>query len=250
MKTLRRTAINSVRRWANFRGIEVVPLWKIPELPLANHLREIFKEYHIDTVLDVGANKGQYRDMLRNDVGFEGKILSFEPVSKYAKMIKSRSQSDKSWKVYEFALGSTPGSAKINVMESPGLNSFLSPRTDEVPGFWKENPIVQEETVQIRTLDDVLAQEGIDCSKQGVYLKLDTQGFDLEVVKGGPVTLKHIKAMQTEASVRPIYSGMPTYLEAINNITECGFNLSSMFPVTYDGKLRVIELDCVFVRGD
>jgi FkbM family methyltransferase len=222
----------------------------MPDAPLANHLRKLFMVHKIDLVIDVGANQGQYHDLLRDEIDFKGEILSFEPVNKYAAMISSRAANDKAWRIFAFALGSATGSAKINVMESPGLNSFLSPRTDAVPHFWKENPIIQEETVQIRTLDDVLAQEGIDCSKRSVYLKLDTQGFDLEVIKGAAATLTNVRALQTEASVRPIYGGMPTYLDAISNLNERGFELSSMFPVSYDYKLRVIEFDCVFVKGD
>jgi FkbM family methyltransferase len=245
---MRKAAIESLRKFANSRGVELIQQWKVPELPLVNHLKAIFDKFKIDTVIDVGANQGQYHDMIRDDVGYSGLMLSFEPVSKYAKIIQGRAESDQKWKIFHCALGSAPGTAKINVMNSPGLNSFLAPKEDAVPGFWKGDPVVYEEEVEIRTLDDVLAAEGIDCSKRSVYLKIDTQGFDMEVIKGGPQSLAHVKAMQTEASVRPIYENMPTYLEAIETITGRGFDLSSMFPVTYDGHLRAIEFDCIFTR--
>lgn len=62
-------------------GYEVTPAWKVPSKPLVDHLKAVFRVYSIDTVLDVGANLGQFRSMLWEDVGFKGRIVSFEPVS-------------------------------------------------------------------------------------------------------------------------------------------------------------------------
>ena len=233
---------------ANARGYQLIPFWKVHDLPLANHLRTVFAQYAIDIVLDVGANKGQYHDFLRQDVGFKGRIISFEPVAKYANLLRARLGEDDGWMVNHFALGSEAGEAEINVTQSPGLNSFLAARTDIVEGYWKDDAIVGVEKVQIRTLDEVLVEMGIDCAQAGVYLKLDTQGFDLEVIKGGRAAMAHIRALQSEASVRPIYQGMPTYTETISALSDNGFELSGMFPVTHDKSLRLIELDFVFVN--
>ncbi|MES2050201.1 MAG: FkbM family methyltransferase [Pseudomonadota bacterium] len=249
MSAIRKLVVDSVKRMADSAGVAVVPHWRMRDLPLANYLRQILLQYDIEIVIDVGANQGQYHDLLRDEVGFKGQILSFEPVQKYVAMLSEKAREDKAWRIYDFALGASSGSAKINVATSAGLDSFLSPRIDAVPHFWKDNPISHEETAQIRTLDDVLQQAGIDCGKQGVYLKLDTQGFDLEVLKGAPIALEQIKALQTEASVRPIYYGMPTYLETLSCLNERGFDLSAMFPISYDDMLRVIELDCIFINA-
>lgn len=239
----------SIFKLAKRRGYDVIPFWKMDEIPLANHLRKTFDVYHIDIVIDVGANKGQYRDTLRNEVGFSGAILSFEPVSKYFEFLRKRSSNDKNWKVFNCALGSVQGEAEINVTQSPGLNSFLPIRTDVVKGFWKENPITGVEKVQIQTLDTMLKEANVDCSTVPVYLKLDTQGFDLEVIKGAVKTLEHIRALQTEASIQPIYQGMPSYLETIRMMNENNFDLSGIFPVTRDDWLRLIELDCIFINS-
>lgn len=248
MKNLRNITIDSVKKMAQLAGVEITQHWKLHELPLVHHLRRVVDLYRIETIIDVGANQGQYHDLLRDDVGFSGQIYSFEPVSKYADFLIERARHDPKWKIFKCALGSAAGHADINVTHSPGLNSFLLPKTDAVPGFWKANPISYEETVEIRTLDAVFEAEGIDCSKVRTYLKLDTQGFDLEVMKGGKKSLMQIAAMQTEASVRPIYENMPTYLEAIECVNGYGFELCSMFPVTYDDALRAIEFDCLFIN--
>ena len=152
------------------------------------------------------------------------------------------------WTVFSYALGAAQGEAEINVTQSPGLNSFLPIRTDAVDGYWKQGAVIAKEKVQISTLDAALTAAGIDCVQSRVYLKLDTQGFDLEVLKGGVQSLPHLCALQTEASILPLYKHMPTYLESIETMTHYGFALSGMFPVTHDDNLRLVEMDMVFVR--
>jgi FkbM family methyltransferase len=234
---------------AKHRGYEVIPFWKMHEISLVNHLRKVLELYNVKVVIDVGANKGQFHDLLRQDIGFRGQILSFEPVSRYYDLLMTQSSKDSAWKIFNFALGSERGEAEINVTQSPGLNSFLAPRNDVVDGYWQEGSILGVEMVQIKTLDEVLAVVGLDCSTTNVYLKLDTQGFDLEVLKGAKESLPKICGLQTEASIRPIYEGMPTYIEVVNFLTQAGFDISGMFPVTHDDSLRVIEFDFLFVNG-
>lgn len=248
MSRFRKYALRALQGVADKAGYLLVPAWKTRDLPLVTHLRDVFARLEVHTVIDVGGNMGQFRDLLRNDVGFTGQIYSFEPVSKYALMIAARSRNDPKWKVFDFALGSSNATSTINVTHSPGLNSFLHPKRDAVPGYWSDSPISSEETVQIRTLDEVVRTEGLSFVSGGTYLKLDTQGFDLEVLKGAELTLKKVCALQTEASVRPIYELMPNYMETIATIEAYGFDVSSLFPVTYDDSLRAIEFDCLFIN--
>lgn len=233
---------------ARARGYEIIPYWKMDEVPLVRHLRDLFEKYRIELVVDVGANMGQYHDLLREEVGFKGTILSFEPVKKYYDMLCKRADVDPQWRIFPCALGSAAGHAEINVTRSPGLNSFLAARTDVVEGYWASDALLGVETVEIRTLDRALSEAAINCAAMGVYVKLDTQGFDLEVIKGAELSLPFIRALQTEASLRPIYQGMPTYEETSATLSRCGFDISGMFPVTRDDHLRLIELDLVYIN--
>lgn len=150
--------------------------------------------------------------------------------------------------MHSFALGREAGEAKINVTKSPGLNSFLPPRTDEVRDFWAADEVTHQELVKIRTLDQVLPECGVDCTRDRVYLKLDTQGFDVEVLNGGMKSLPSVCALQTEASIKPIYETMPNYLDSLSALSGQGFEVSGFFPVTLDERLRLIEFDCVMVN--
>lgn len=233
---------------ANSMGFDFVAKWKMPHLPLARHLTSLFELYEVDCVFDVGANVGQYRDFLRDICGFDGWILSFEPVRAHSEQLATRAKSDSRWRIFDFALGSESGERKINVTKWPSLESFLAPRSDIVKSFWGRDSIVSEETVKIVRLDQILdglkSEIGFACP----YLKLDTQGFDWEVVRRAASMIEQFAAMQTEASVRPIYTGMPTYKDMLAQLDDIGFDLSGVFPVSTDNALRLVEFDAVLVR--
>jgi len=233
---------------AHSREYELTPAWSFGRQPLVRHLKAIFEKHEVDCVFDVGGNLGQYHDLLREDVGFEGWILSFEPVGKYVKILQARSASDVRWQVFDFALGSADDVATINITKSPGLNSFLEPRTDVVQGYWSADEVSGTEQVRIRMLDGIFQGLRSEHGFRAPYLKLDTQGFDLEVLKGASHSLREFRALQTEASIKPLYQGMPDYRDVIEYLARAGFELSGMFPVSHDDDLRLIEFDCLMTN--
>jgi FkbM family methyltransferase len=243
-KFLKSAAIATTRRL----GYELTPEWKVDQRPLVRHLRALFASYEIDCIFDVGGNLGQFHDLLRVDIGFKSTILTFEPVSAYIDHLRKKARSDPHWYIFPYALGASNCEAKINVTKSPGLNSFLDPRSDVVKDFWSSDSISGVENVQIRTLDTTLPQVSSKHQFSRPYLKLDTQGFDLEVLRGAAVSLHSMIALQTEASVLPIYEAMPTYEETFRYLRAAGFDLSGMFPVTLDDSMRLLEFDCVAVN--
>jgi len=81
-----------------------------------------------------------------------------------------------------------------------------------------------------------------------VLLKIDTQGYDLEVLKGARQSLSSISAVQTELACQKIYRGMPGYIDVLKVLDRHGFQLSGVFPVSADTALRIIEADCVLIN--
>src|SRR5205814_5174916 len=91
------------------------------------------------------------------------------------------------------------------------------------------------EEVEVRCLDTILATclDGIQSPR--IYLKMDTQGFDLEVVRGAESVLARIVALQTEVSFRSIYNEMPGFSESINELQIRGFDVVDFLSVASDG---------------
>jgi FkbM family methyltransferase len=233
--------------WMDSVGFVLIPKWRLTMLMHGTLLRALFRERGVDCVLDVGANRGQFRDFLREEVGYKGLILSFEPIHHLAALCASRASNDPDWHVIEIALGDKDTRASINVAKSDDMSSFLMPRNDIA--FIAGSATVSIETVEMKTLDSVFDTLRSKYKFHNSFLKLDTQGFDLSVIRGAETTLKSICAMQTELSVIPIYNGMPTWLEVIVALREYGFEMSRLYDVSRDTDFRAVEFDGVFVRA-
>jgi FkbM family methyltransferase len=185
---------DSVLRVSRSLGYDIVPLREMKERDFALHLRELLARLEIDCVLDVGANVGQYHDFLRNKVLYDGTIVSFEPVSRHVELLRERARADGDWHVEGYALGAQDGSLPINIMASDQFSSFPEPDNSRVRDYAELNVPCHVETVTVRTLDVVLPvlQERLGFDRP--YLKLDTQGFDIEVLQGGRDSLGAVRA--------------------------------------------------------
>jgi FkbM family methyltransferase len=228
-------------------GLTVLPNWRVERYPMARCLRALFAQLRVDCVLDVGANVGQYRNFLRYEVGYTGRIVSFEPVPRNLLVLRERAANDDAWTIEPFALGATVGEASFNVTATTLFSSFLRPNEASVDLFQGENAVTERITVDVRRLDDVLPALERRFGITRPYLKLDTQGFDLEVVKGGAESMRRICGLQTEASVKPIYCDMPNYVTTIGQLEALGFELTGMFPLNSGTFPRLVEFDCVMV---
>jgi len=238
--------IKSVQRGLHSLGYEVVPYPPNDWVRQRDSLRHILHKLSIDCVIDVGANCGQYGEQLR-DIGYTGWIVSFEPVKAHFEELSKQARSRPPWKAFRYALGANNGTAEININADSVLSSFLPSRgpTATLP----RNSVVSKELVEVRRLDSVFEEcmSGIPATR--FYLKLDTQGFDLEVLRGCEAILHKIAGVQTEVSFIPIYDGMPGYAESLRAFQQEGFEVVDFMPVTRtaDG-LLMLEMDCLLAR--
>ena len=116
--------------------------------------------------------------------------------------------------------------------------------------FGDESVGKREETVIVRRLDEVLNEVVENLDRAKIYLKMDTQGYDLEVFRGLGKMNQKVLALQSEMSVVPIYQGMPHLTESILFFEQAGFGIAGMYPVsTEKSALRVVEFDCLMVRN-
>ncbi|PTR09397.1 FkbM family methyltransferase [Nitrosospira sp. Nsp5] len=187
--------------------------------------KKLLETYAIDTVLDVGANIGQFARELRRDLEFSGKIISFEPQSSAFETLKKNAVRDSRWEVNNFALGDEDGTADINIAG----NSYSSSLFNMLPSHLKSAPssgYIGRETICIKTLDSVIDSY---CSlKNNIYLKIDTQGFEHKVIKGADKSLDRICMIQLEMSLVPLYQGQILFNDLNSLLTEKGYKLVSI----------------------
>lgn len=239
---------DSVLKVSRALGYDIVPLREMKERDFALHLRALLDFLKIDCVLDVGANVGQYHDFLRDKVLYGGPIVSFEPVRRHVDLLRDRARADGAWHIEGYALGAKNGNLPINVMASDQFSSFLQPDNSRVHEYDRLNVPCRVENVLVRTLDTVVPALREKLGFERPYLKLDTQGFDMEVLQGARDSLPGMRALQTEASVIGIYKGMPGYMDTIRYLDERGFDITGIYPVSRDRSLRLVEFDCVMIN--
>ncbi|OOZ40925.1 hypothetical protein BOW52_05225 [Solemya elarraichensis gill symbiont] len=211
---------------------------------LRSHLTSALNIYEIDRILDVGANEGQFGSFLR-EIGFDGYIYSFEPVNEAFEILSKISADDEKWIVFNFALGSETGETTINVSEFSSFSSILT-LTDYALEHWDASKVNHTQTITIKTLDECLANGIIP--NRNLLLKMDTQGYDLEVFRGAKNLLPKVSCMLSELSIIPVYEGAPDYKETLAIFEDSGFSVSGFYPTTHNKNLSLNEVDCVFVN--
>src|SRR5882724_10260470 len=118
---------------------------------LTHHLEEVFRVYRIDTIVDVGANEGQFGAMMR-ELGFKGDIHSFEPVKLTYDLLAKAAAGDPHWTAHNLALGKAPGNLVLNVSEGSVFSSALRPN-DYGTAKFNDIKVQRQEEVEVSTLD-------------------------------------------------------------------------------------------------
>jgi FkbM family methyltransferase len=214
-----------------------------------NHLRRLLAHYRVDCVFDVGANQGQYARMLRK-VGYRGLIVSFEPVPEIAAALRDRAAADGRWLVVQQALAGHDGEQTFNVMRGDQFSSLSNPRHDDVDLFRDRNQIVRSLAVTTSTLASAFERLRAELGFVRPFLKLDTQGYDTEIVRGSRSTMRHFVGLQSELAIVRLYESSIDFREALELYQECGFELSAFVPNNEGRFPRLIEVDCIMVRAD
>lgn len=231
--------------FASTFNLQVIANWRLARHAQSRYLHKLLSTHSVDCVLDVGANTGQYHDYLRNEVEFNGTILSFEPNPACHEILKHKSRKDKKWHIFRKALGNSIGVVNFNIMKDSQFSSFLDPIEKNFAN--SANVIERTIPVSTETLDSLYLALVEKFQIERPFLKLDTQGYDLEVIKGAFGVIKNFCAIQTEISNIPIYKTIPTLPETLEFFKSCHFQLGTMFPTNPEQFPVAIDFDAYFV---
>lgn len=204
------------------------------------------KLHEVDLVLDVGANKGQYGQSLRQR-GYRGEIRSFEPSSEDFRILSAKAAGDPLWKVTQTAVGSMPGEAELNISGFTGFNSF-KPLSEFGEAVHHQVGVVRTERVPIARLEDLVP----DYAGRKLFLKADVQGFEREVLEGAGEVLKNAEGVMLELPLAHLYKGVWSFIDALQYMESKGFvpaQFRYVGPIPKD-QSSAIEIDCVFRRSE
>jgi FkbM family methyltransferase len=243
--SLKRTAADAMERAL---GVRIVRPGLVATVFEEEHLRRFFKHFAVDCVFDVGANAGQYATMLRERVGYQGFVISFEPIPALAHTIRGLAQNDPRWLVEEAALDRDVGTAAFNVSTDSQFSSLHASRFDEVDLFEKDTAVVERIEVTTTTVARELAKYRERLGFSRPFLKMDTQGHDVAVAEGAGSALRDFVGLQSELAIKRIYDGAPSHDEALHFYRTRGFELSAFVPNNGGHFPRLIEIDCIMYR--
>ncbi len=150
-----KNGINNLLQKIGYRIINV----KDNNQTLSGHIRNLFTSYKINTVIDVGAHQGRYGLFLRN-IGYDGIIHSFEPVTESFNKLRETTSRDKKWHIHKYALGEDSVKRNINVYNFDTFSSFHN-KSNYSKHRWPLLEIKKTESVQVKRLDEVFDEFGI-----------------------------------------------------------------------------------------
>ena len=227
----------------NRLGINV-ERWPRPVTPDWLLFVSLLATLDIDTVIDVGAHHGESGLDLRR-AGFRGELISFEPAPEAFDALQEVARQDPLWRVVPLALGSEDGERDLEIRSWSSLTSLL-PKEDELGSSlanwgWQVKSTVP---VSVKRLDSILNAY----TTKPVFAKIDTQGYDLEVIRGAAGVLDRIRGLHVELAVQPLYKGQPDYLAALEELRGLGFKLAGLFPQNVIHN-EVVEVNALFLRN-
>lgn len=203
-------------------------------------------QHGIDTVVDVGANTGQFAELLRRS-GFTGRIHSVEPLQSAYDTMTAASRRDAAWTVQRAAVSAEPGTLVMNVSGN-SVSSSVLPMLERHANAAPAAQYVGQEEAVATTVDEIVSSYDLDPER--ALLKIDVQGYEREVLDGAAKTLSSFRAVRTEMSLVPLYEGQALMPEIVDHLSRRGFDLWFVEPgFTEPDTRRLLQLDGVFFRA-
>lgn len=199
---------------------------------------------NIRTVIDVGANEGQFARNIR-DLLPHAKIYSFEPLPVPFSKLENAFSTDLNFEAVPLALGSIPGDAEFESNAFSPSSSFL-PVNDKHRKNYPHAAQTSRTKVPVSTLD-LWARDHI--LEPNLLIKMDVQGYEDQVILGASETLSKAAVVIAETSFAPLYQGQPLYDDIYRLLRNRGFRSGGMIVNATDRETgEMLQADSVFIR--
>jgi len=231
------------------RYIERPDLWRLRQQGLAVDAylqldREWLRSLRIATVLDVGANVGQFAG-IAHAVWPSASIFSFEPLPDCFDQLKAQMQNCPKFTAFNIALGDQAGDLSFERNAFSASSSFLKMADLHKTNYphTSESKVV---SVRVERLDDKARELALE---HPMFVKIDVQGYENRVLLGGEQTIRRASALLIETSFEPLYEGQPLFGDLHRMLVGWGFRFAGaisqeLSPI--DG--RILQADSLFVQ--
>jgi FkbM family methyltransferase len=230
---VRQLGARSIRSLLHWLGFELVNRDAyMQDLARTAHLRSLFRALGINTVIDIGANRGQFIRFLREKVGFSGEIRAYEPNPACVPSLQALCDEDRRLTVQACAVTPTDGRVLLHIARSDELSSVL-PLTCELADAFEGGTLDQTIEVAAVSIATILTEANKPSAR--IFLKIDIQGYDLAVLESarnyfGPVVL-----VQVEAPLACLYEGGGSLAGIVEFLQSSDFSIAGFYRTSIAG---------------
>jgi FkbM family methyltransferase len=201
---------------------------------------------NVDLVIDIGASIGNFSYGVRKG-GFDGKIISIEPIYESYLVLRKRSLNDSNWEVFNLAISDLDGEIQFYISDnyvSSSAKNILNKHIIECP----ESEIIEKRTVVSNSISNFIRINAPDF--KNIFIKLDTQGYDLDILNSMN-DFNDIKGIKIETSLIPLYSDSGLYTDTLSFLLNRGFRLWDVIPGFRSSKnSRLLQCDLVVFQDE
>ena len=244
-----------IKRFLNFWGIVIV-VYRDPDkgkskddLRISEYKEEgkrftWLKQYNLNTIIDIGANEGQFANKILS-IFPNIEVHCFEPLKDAYQELQRNFKNQQNVHLYNCGLGESNSEKEIFKNEYSPSSSLL-PMLDLHKVNFDYAVDVVPERITIRKLDEVME----DKVKRPLLVKIDVQGYEMFVLKGGQSVIKQADVVIIETSFYPLYSGQPLFEDIYDYFKNAGYkyvgNIEQLLvPVDF----KILQADAIFVKG-
>lgn len=214
-------------------------VFSLASFEVLSNLKQLIPE--VNTIIDVGANSGQFSKAATHFYP-EASIHTFEPLPDLFSKITKKFSSSPKIKLYNVALGNENGVIQFNQNKYGHISSILDISKENIH-YPKTDNDLSKIQVRINSLDSL----NIMKQNSGIsLLKLDVQGYELEVLKGSKETMQMLNYVIIEANLEQLYTNQPTFTQINSYLNEKGFELKGMLDFNLGHKNKYIEIDLLY----
>lgn len=238
-----------IRIFLNYFGYDIIRYknkFRLGQLNSNQIINDLIwlKEENFKTIIDIGANEGQFSEKIRL-LFPESKIFAFEPLPDTYQKLKLNFKNDKIFKAINYAVGDTKSNLMIEKNEYSPSSSLLEMNDTHKANF---NFAIKTEKIEIETdtLDNLLVDEII---AKPILIKIDVQGFEDKVIKGGKKMIENAEMIICETSFYELYNNQTLFGEIYSYLTSIGFE--------YKGNIeqlkspinnKILQADAIFKK--
>ena len=193
------------------------------------------------TVVDIGANRGQFSLAVRG-YARKARVIAFEPHAEAATVFKRLFKGETKVTLHQVAIGPESGETTLHVAAADDSSSLLPITTLQnrlFPGTFE----IRTEIVKVGRLGDFVGSEEI---VSPAMLKLDVQGYELEVLRGCEEMLKRFRYVYAECSFMELYTGQVLVDDIIAWLRKGGWRLSGIHNLVYNKAGQSVQADFLF----